>query len=145
MSKLMKPGRKAPVNLRKLDNIQVLKPESSEQAMENLMIFDARGLDRDTQHELIRILPQLVHIRRAWKAHYLENGCVSCHKKNRGATWYACGGFCNACARRILTRMTRRYRKAMEGRDPEKELATFKDALCLRYNAAQRLFNGDDE
>ena len=27
---------------------------------------------------------------------------------------------------------------------PRVELASFKDALQLRYNAAQRLFNGDD-
>jgi hypothetical protein len=32
----------------------------------------------------------------------------------------------------------------MEGRNLDEELATFKDALCLRYNAAQRLFNGDE-
>jgi hypothetical protein len=32
----------------------------------------------------------------------------------------------------------------MAGRDLPAELATFKDALQLRYNAAQRLFNGDD-
>ena len=37
--------------------------------------------------------------------------------------------------------MRNRYRKAMAARDPEKELATFKDALAQRYNAAQRLLN----
>jgi hypothetical protein len=144
MNKLMKPGRKRPINLRKLDAIQVMQPESSEQAIESLLMFDARCMDRDTQRQLIRILPELVHIRRAWKAHYLENGCVSCHKKNRGNTWYAAGGFCVACQRRILARMRTRYRKAMEGRNPDKELETFKDALALRYNAAQRLLNGDE-
>jgi hypothetical protein len=40
--------------------------------------------------------------------------------------------------------MRNRYRKAMQGRDVVQELATFKDALALRYNAAQRLFNGED-
>jgi len=41
-------------------------------------------------------------------------------------------------------RMRNRYRKAMQGRNLPAELAAFKDALCLRYNAAQRLLNGDD-
>jgi len=40
--------------------------------------------------------------------------------------------------------MRNRFRKAMQGRDMAAELATFKDALSLRYNAAQRLFNSDD-
>ncbi len=137
MTKLMKPGRKFPVDLQKLDRIEVVQPESPEQAIESLLIFDARCLDRDTQQKLLLLLPELVHIRRAWKAHYLENGCVSCHKKK---TWYASGGFCNDCQRRILMRMRNRYRKAMQGRNLPAELATFKDALCLRYNAAHRLF-----
>src|SRR6266404_4238276 len=128
----------------KLDSITEVLPASPIESLETLLIFDARCLEKETQQELIRILPQLVHIRRAWKAHYLENGCVSCHKKNKQNTWYASGGFCVACQRRILMRMRNRYRKAMEGRDPAKELETFKDALAIRYNAAQRLFNGDD-
>ena len=33
----------------------------------------------------------------------------------------------------------------MEGRNVPAEVEAFRDALCLRYNAAQRLFNGDDE
>jgi hypothetical protein len=32
----------------------------------------------------------------------------------------------------------------MQGRDLAQEFATFKDALAIRYNAAQRLFNGDE-
>jgi len=49
-----------------------------------MMIFDARCLDKDTRQELLRILPQLVHIRRAWRAEYMECGCTSCHKKKLG-------------------------------------------------------------
>jgi hypothetical protein len=41
--------------------------------------------------------------------------------------------------------MLNRFRKAMEGRNLPAELAAFKDALQLKYNAAQRLFNGGDE
>ena len=181
---------------RKLDNIQVVKPESPEQAIESLLIFDARCLSKDTQHELLRILPQIVHIRRAWKAEYMEHGCIGCKKpdptvtiaarlRRRGATWkdiyeitapsattaakrkqfreavywrlahfnaptrqpshtYCAGGFCGACYRRIYQRMLKRYRKAMQGRNVPAEIDALTDALSLRYDAAQRLFNGDD-
>jgi hypothetical protein len=150
MTKLVKRGKpgpkpKPPIDLQKLDSIQVVEPESSsERALETLLIFDARCLDRETQQELLLMLPALVHIRRAWKAHYLEYGCVSCHKKNTKNTWYASGGFCVTCQGRIFGRMQKRFRKLMEGRDVAQELATFTDALAIRYNAAQRLFNGED-
>ena len=141
-SEVRKLGRpKKILDLRRLDKIEVIVPESPEQAIESLLIFDARCLDKDTRQELLRILPQLVHIRRAWRAEYMECGCACCHKKKVD---YGAGGFCNACARRIYMRMRNRYRKAMQGRNLPAELATFKDALCQRYNAAQRLFNGED-
>lgn len=68
----------------------------------------------------------------------MECGCVSCHKKD---PCYGAGGLCVTCWGRIYMRMRKRYRKALEGRNPAAELQAFKDALCLRYNAAQRLFN----
>jgi hypothetical protein len=139
MPKLMKPGRKDPVDLRKLDSVKVAVLESAASAIESLLIFDARGLDKQTQQELLRILPEVIHIRHAWKAHYLENGCVSCHKKQAD---YASGGFCVACQGRILGQMRNRYRKAMQGRNIPAELDAFRYALTLKYNAAQRLFNG---
>jgi hypothetical protein len=138
-----RPGRpKKILDHRELDKIQVIKPESPEQAMESVLIFDARCLDKATRQELLRILPQLVQIRRAWRAEYMECGCVSCHKKS---ACYGAGGFCGKCWGRIYMRMRNRYRKTMQGRNLPAELAIFKDALCLRYNAAQRLFNGGDE
>ena len=45
---------------------------------------------------------------------------------------------------RIYQRMLKRYRKLMAGRDLPAELAAFTDALMLKYNAAQRLLNGED-
>lgn len=190
------PGRpKKAFDYKKLDSITEVLPSSPVESLETLLIFDARYLEKETQQELIRILPQLVHVRRAWKAHFLEQGCLSCPKADerfaiaarmrlRGFEWkdifeivapkvrtpqekksfcgavywklehpharerkrnaYAAGGFCIACQGRILMRMRNRYRKAMEGRDLPKELETFKDALALRYNAAQRLLNGED-
>ena len=127
---------------RKLDSIVEVLPQSPVEVMETLLIFDARCLDRETQQELLRILPQLVHVRRAWKAEYMEYGCISCHKKK---PLYSSGGFCNTCATRLGWRMRKRYRKLMAGRNLAKEFAAFKEALCQRYDTAQRLFNGDDE
>jgi hypothetical protein len=137
-----KPGRpKKILDLRRLAKIQLIIPESPEQAIESLMIFDARCLDVATRQQLLRILPQLVHIRRAWQAEYTECGCISCHRKREG---YGAGGFCNTCWGRIYQRMLKRYRKQMAGRDLPAELATFKEALSLRRNVAQRLLNGAD-
>ena len=186
---------KKPLDHQKVQRLPEVLPKNPIEALEALLIFDARMLDRETQQELIRILPQLVHVRHAWKAHFLERGCPSCPKADerfpiaarmrlRGFTWddiyeiiapkmrtpqekkafrnavhwklehpharerkrnaYAAGGFCVACQGQIIRRMRARYRELMSGRDLVKELATFKDALCLSYNAAQRLFNGDD-
>ena len=71
---------KKPLDHRKVEGLPEVLPESPVEALEALLIFDARMLDRETQQELLRILPQLVHIRRAWKAHFLEHGCLSCPK-----------------------------------------------------------------
>lgn len=130
------------VEKRKLDKIKMAVPESAEDAISTLLVFDARCLNMETRQELLRIVPQLVHIRRAWRAEYMECGCLACHKKKEV---YGAGGFCNACCARISQRMRKRYRKLMAGRNLPAELAAFKDALSLRYNAAQRLFNGGDE
>jgi hypothetical protein len=127
---------------RKLHSIDVPQMASPLHVFENLLIFDARCLDRKTREELQRLAPQLLHIHRAWKAEYMECGCISCHKKKVG---YGAGGFCNACWGRIYMRMRNRFRRVMAGRDLPAELATFKNALQLKYNEAQRLFNGDDE
>lgn len=186
---------KKPLDHRRVERLLDVLPKNPIEALETLLIFDARMLDRDTQHELLRILPQLIHVRHAWKAHFLEQGCLSCPKADerfaiaarmrlRGFKWkdifeivapkvrtrqerklfrhsaywklehphaherkrnaYAAGGFCVACQGRIIRRMRKRYRELMSGRDLVQELATFKEALCLRYNAAQRLFNGED-
>lgn len=200
LSEKRHPGRpKKILDLRKLERVKVAKAESPAHAIETLLIFDARCLDRDTRQKLFLLLPELVHIRRAWKAEYMEHGCIGCQKKpdptvaiaarlrRHGLKWaevyeltgvtatsraerkrfegavrwrlehadapghqqssqtYGAGGFCNRCAMRIYHRMRNRFRKAVEGRNLPAELAVFKDALCLRYNAAQRLFNGGDE
>ena len=130
------------LDLRKLDSVIVAVPDSVESAIENLLIFDARCLDAETRRELLRIIPQMVRIREAWKAEYLECGCISCHKKK---PWYGAGGMCVACSGRYGQRMRKRYRKLMAGRDLAAELAAFAGALTLKFSAAQELLNGDDE
>jgi hypothetical protein len=116
-------------------NVNGYKPHSPESAIEELVLFDARCLDRNTRQELLRLLPQLVQVRRAWRAEFTENGCVHCRRKD----FYGAGGFCRNCQGRFLGRMNRRYKKFMRGRNIELETAVFADALQLKYNAAQRL------
>jgi DNA-directed RNA polymerase subunit RPC12/RpoP len=191
------PGRpKKTFDADKLESSVEVLPESPIQQLETLLIFDAKAMEVETQRELLRILPEIVQVRRMWKAHYLEYGCMSCPKADerfaiaarmrlrhypwneifeivtpnihtrrerkcfqssvlwklehpkdraeRNPNAYGSGGLCNACQIRIFMRMRNRYRKVVKGRDLAQEFATFKDALCLRYNAAQRLFNDDD-
>ena len=75
------PRGKQIINYKKLELVSVAAPESALQAVEDLMVFDARCLDRETWHELLRFLPELTRIRKAWKAHFVAHGCVSCHRK----------------------------------------------------------------
>ena len=130
--------KKRTINYKKLELVRVMAPESALQAMEDLMVFDARCLDKQTWHALLRVLPDLTRIRKAWRAHFAEFGCVSCRRKK---TEYGAGGFCFRCLARITTRMRTCFRKLDIGRQ---DAAAFKDSLCLRYNAAQRLFNSEE-
>jgi hypothetical protein len=128
------------LDLLKLGSLQTSVPDSPQSVIEELIIFDARSLDRPTRQELLRLIPGLVHVRRAWRAEFAENGCVHCRRKDL----YGAGGFCRNCQARFLGRMTRRYKRLMKGRNIEAETAAFADALQLKYNAAQRLLNGED-
>jgi hypothetical protein len=131
------PGRpKQVLDHRKLDHIEPPVFASPEVAIESLLIFDARNLDSETRWELLRVIPEILRIQHAWRAEFMECGCISCHKKT---PVYGAGGFCGRCFARIYQRMRLRYRKLMAGRDVTAELATFKEALTLRYSAAQRL------
>jgi hypothetical protein len=123
------------LDTRKLAEIQVAAPESTEQALEQLLIFDARCMDADKRRELRLILPGLIHLQRAWKAEFMEYGCLSCHKKR---VEYAAGGLCGRCAMRISQRMRQRFRRLTAGHDTERDVA----ALTNRFDAAQRLLNG---
>jgi hypothetical protein len=129
--------KKQAINIEKLEFVRVAQPPSPLQAVEDLMVFDARCLDRATWHELLRVLPSLTRIRKAWKAHFLTHGCASCHRRK---TEYGAGGFCSICLARITTRMRTCFRKVGADRNIPEELAS----ISRRFDAAQRLFNGGD-
>lgn len=74
---------KKPLDVQKLEKVPTVEPRSGVEAMQSLMVFDVRCLDRKTQQGLLRLLPGLVHIRRAWKAHFLEHGCLLCRNGRR--------------------------------------------------------------
>jgi hypothetical protein len=139
---LPKPERRAPgrpkktFDLRKLDLLKVALPESIERSLEDLFIFDARSIDAATRRELLRLLPQLTHVRRAWKAHFVEHGCVSCHRKK---VVYQSGGFCERCQGRICGRMRTALRLIGNGRNTPDEIA----ALSRKFDAAQMLLGGE--
>lgn len=77
------PRPKKAFRVELLATIPEIVPASPGDALAQLLIFDARMLDRQTQHELLRIIPELVHVRRAWKAHFLEYGCLQCRHGRR--------------------------------------------------------------
>lgn len=130
--------KKHTIPYKKLELVKTVEPESPVQAMEDLMIFDARCLDRETWLRLVHLLPDLTRIRKAWRAHFAAFGCLICKRKK---TQYGAGGLCYTCLARTTHRMRACFRQIGIGRQDD---AGFKDSLCLRYNAAQRLFNGEE-
>ena len=130
--------KKLAIDLKKLAAVKVAPPESIERRIEDLFIFDARMLDRDTRQELVRLVPGLTRIRRAWKTYFAVFGCVSCHRKK---VPYGAGGLCDRCQQRALYRMRTYFRQIDAGRDTAGEIA----ALTRKLDTAQMLFNcGDD-
>jgi len=136
-----RPGSRKFVSHKRIERVEVTIPESPAHALEELLVFDARCLDRDTQLALLRLVPRILQVRAAWKAEYVECGCSCCHRKN---PWYGAGGLCNACLARISTRMRERRRKELQGRDLAAENIEFRESLARKFNIAQRLLKGDE-
>jgi hypothetical protein len=137
-SKQRRPGHPAKVTKLRRVSIEVVKPDSFEQAMEDLLIFDARMLDRKARQELLCLLPRLVHVGRFWAARFAEKGCLCCHRKKVS---YAAGGLCVRCQARERHSVRQWCSKRFAGRDVDEEVT----ALTRRFAAAQMLFNGGDE
>jgi transcription elongation factor Elf1 len=117
---------------RVLGAVEVTPPRSALQAMEDLMVFDARCLDQETKcaFQALRTRDRPGKTR---SNACVEHGCVSCHRKK---TEYGAGGFCYRCLARITTRMRTCFREIDVGRDIPDEIFS----ISRKYNAAQRLF-----
>jgi hypothetical protein len=113
-------------------------PGSLERAVEDLLIFDSRFLDKDTRHELQRLLPALIHASRFWIARFAEKGCLCCRRKK---VPYGAGGLCDRCHARESRGIREWNSKRFADRDFEKEAS----ALSRRLDLAQALFNGGEE
>jgi len=82
----------------RLAKVEVMLPRAAEQKIDELLMFDVRCNDAGSRRELLRLIPQLVHLSRAWRVHFLKHGCLGCPKTNptigiaarlrkRGLTW----------------------------------------------------------
>lgn len=119
-------------------SVELAETDSFGQAMEDLLVFDARMLDRKDRQELLRLIPSLVHASHFWTARFAEKGCLSCHRKK---VPYGAGGLCLRCKAREYHGMREWYSKRFASRDLEKEVS----ALSRRFDTAQMLFGGGDE
>jgi hypothetical protein len=99
----------------KLATVEVMLPRSAERKIDDLFVFDARCVDVATRQEILRLMPQVVHLRRAWSAHFLQHGCMACAKadstvmiaarlRRRGATWAEIYEITGAPARTLAER-----------------------------------------
>jgi|GEM_PF-6053893 len=120
-----------------MKKLEIVSPEAAARRLNDLLIFDARCLDRATRQELLRLIPALVHVRRQWKRRYLKYGCESCHQKTPE---YGAGGFCRRCHLRINNWIRYQVRKVGDGRDAAEEVA----ALTRRADVAMLLLNGGE-
>ena len=137
-SKRRRPGH--PVKGMKLRRVSVdlAQPDSPERAMEDLLVFDARMLDREDRQELQRLFPRLIHTSHFWTARFARKGCLCCHRKK---VPYGAGGLCERCHAREYHGMREWHSKRFADRELDKEVA----ALSRRFDVAQMLFNGGDE
>jgi hypothetical protein len=123
------------VDPKKLAKVSVVEPVSSDESIERLLIFDSKLLDEETSRALVKIVPQLLMMRKTWKAYFSQHGCISCKRKKVG---YASGGLCSVCYGRLGHRIRACFRNIGKDRDIEGEFVS----IIARYDAAQALLNG---
>ena len=122
-----------------LTNHKILNHSSRrevERALNNMVIFDAHCMDKETATQLFKLLPRLFLMGHAWTMHFREFGCLSCHRKR---VVYASGGFCGRCYPRISRRL-RHWFNEMASRPPAADLTS----ITRRFDAAQALLNGEN-
>jgi hypothetical protein len=66
--------------MEKLAKVEVVIPPQVAQILDDLLVFDARCLTGETSQQLIRLLPKLAFVRRAWRNLYRKYGCTGCPK-----------------------------------------------------------------
>jgi uncharacterized paraquat-inducible protein A len=117
----------------KIEKVEAIETTAARKLGE-LLLFEACFLDVSTRQDLLRIIPKLVHVRRARQAIFRRYGCHSCHRKKVA---YGAGGFCNRCAARDYRRVKQELQKMGEGRNAAEESS----ALTRRLDAALMLLN----
>jgi len=70
----------------KVATVELLPSRRIKKKFDDLLVFDVRCVDVPTRQKLLRLLPQLVHLRRAWTAHFTTHGCLTCQKPDRTVT-----------------------------------------------------------
>jgi hypothetical protein len=81
---------------------ELLGPGEVEQKLDDLLVFDCRGIDPATRGDLRRILPRILRVSHAWSAHFEKYGCIGCRTgrpdsipaiaarlRRRGLSWSA--------------------------------------------------------
>ena len=123
-------------DLARSTSVEVAEPESLADALEQVLVFDSQMLTREDALELLRLVPRLRVLRRAWTLHFAAFGCISCRAKRVS---YASGGFCNRCYARIHHRLGEALQKVPAWNE------RYDVALLTRKSdAAWKLLNGDE-
>lgn len=116
--------------------VEVIDSRNPKVTLDDLLIFDVRGIDKDTQTQLIRLFPEMSYVRFLWKEIFDELGCLHCGRKK---TRYYAGGFCYQCSHHIASKLKRKYHQKRQGRQLPEDFAA---ALTLASDAAQKLLGG---
>jgi hypothetical protein len=121
------------LKLKRIEKVEAIETIAARKLGE-LLLFEACFLDISTRQDLLRIIPKLVHVRRARQAIFRRYGCHSCHRKKVA---YGAGGFCNRCAARDYLRVKTELKRMGEGRNAGEESAL----LTRRLDAARLILN----
>lgn len=84
--------------MNKLAKVEVMMSKPVARKIDELLVFDARCVDDNMRREILRLLPQLIDLRHAWRALFRRYGCMACKPadptvtiaarlRRRGSTW----------------------------------------------------------
>lgn len=66
--------------MNRLVKVEVVNQAEAALKLDDLLLFEAAFLDVTTRQELLRLLPRLVHVRRARQKIFHVRGCLTCQK-----------------------------------------------------------------